>query len=41
MESQVPFDHDANVQRDDVFIKDIITSETSHVPSNQPGKMTT
>lgn len=39
MESQVLFDNEANTQRDDVFIKDVITSETNHVASNQPGKL--
>lgn len=36
--SQVPLDHEASTQHDDVFVKDVITSETNHVPSNQPGK---
>ncbi|KAI3683816.1 hypothetical protein L1987_84331 [Smallanthus sonchifolius] len=41
MESQVPFDHEASTQPDDVFIKDVITSETSRIISNQPVKKQT
>ncbi|KAL8263293.1 hypothetical protein R6Q59_024642 [Mikania micrantha] len=43
MESQVPFDHEATAQNDDVFIKDVITSETHcvSVTSNQPVKKQT
>lgn len=37
METQVPFTHDAANQPDDVFIKDVITSETNCVTSNPPG----
>ena len=37
MESQIPFDKEPSTQHDDVFIKDVITSETNHVASNQPG----
>ncbi|KAI3512135.1 hypothetical protein L1887_19343 [Cichorium endivia] len=41
MESQIPFDKEASTQHDDVFIKDVITSETNHVASNQPVKKPT
>nr|XP_043610445.1 TSL-kinase interacting protein 1 [Erigeron canadensis]XP_043610446.1 TSL-kinase interacting protein 1 [Erigeron canadensis] len=37
-QSQVPFDHETYTQHDDVFVKDVITSETNHVPSDQPVK---
>ncbi|KAM0053416.1 putative transcription factor MYB/SANT family [Helianthus debilis subsp. tardiflorus] len=41
MESQVPFTHEASSQPDDVFVKDVITSETNCVTSNQPVKKQT
>ncbi|XP_076895254.1 TSL-kinase interacting protein 1-like [Bidens hawaiensis] len=41
MESEVSFDHEVSNQPDDVFIKDVITSETNHVTSNQPAKKKT
>ncbi|KAK1411809.1 hypothetical protein QVD17_32587 [Tagetes erecta] len=41
MESQVPLTHEAANQPDDVFIKDVITSETNCVTSNQPVKKQT
>ncbi|KAK9058805.1 hypothetical protein SSX86_023648 [Deinandra increscens subsp. villosa] len=41
METRVPFDHEASTQPDDIFIKDVITSETNHVTTNQPVKKQT
>lgn len=44
MESQIPFEKEASTStqhHDDVFIKDVITSETNHVASSQPVKKAT
>ncbi|KAJ0793874.1 hypothetical protein HanOQP8_Chr01g0034031 [Helianthus annuus] len=41
MESQVTFTHEASSQPDDVFVKDVITSETNCVTSNLPVKKQT